>query len=222
MAAIFGLVLLLFSGLNSIDKQTTPQTPPKRHSTEIKIKTSNCQTFDFDPVTPDPLYDFSITLGKCDKDYLKAIADADNAYYDKDYNLLKTSAQKAESLASTDFQKGVAKFMDARYSYELRDNETAEKILIEASKLSPQMANIHSLLSANSNNTKNYPQAESYGRVCVKVDNLFAFCHSNLGVSLLQQGKKEEGFKELEEAKKLAPKSADIAQTYKWGQEHFK
>lgn len=222
MGTFFGVILLLFSGLNSIGDQTKQNVPPKPVPGEIKIKTSNCQTFDFDPVTADPLYKFSVTLGKCDTDYLKAIADADNAYYDKDYNLLKTASLRAESLATTDFQKGVAKFMEARYPYELEDFATAEKILIEASKLSPQLANIFSLLAANSTNTKNFAQAETYGRICTKIDKLFVFCHSNLGVALLQQGKKDEGFKELEEAKKLAPNSASIIQTYKWGQEHFK
>lgn len=187
-----------------------------------QIKTSSCQIATYDAVTGAPFYDFVASLGPCDKEYKDLITKAGNSWDKKDYIDLKDSSEMALQKSSTDFQKGVALFWLAHYTYDARDYKSAQEKLFESIKLAPEFADSFSLLTATYNQLKDFANAETYGRKCVKLDSLYAYCHSNLGISLLALGKKDEGYKELEQAISLQPNNQNIRDIYKSEKEFYK
>ncbi len=187
-----------------------------------KIKTSSCQVAAYEPVTGSPFYDFVATLGPCDRDYKDQITKANDSWGKKDYVNLKSSAESAFQKSSNDFQKGVALFWIAHYNYDARDNKTAQEKLLESIKLAPNFADAFSTLTATYNELKDFQNAEIYGKKCVDLDSLYAYCHSNYGTALLANGKKDQGYKELEQAMSLQPSNQNIRDIYKSAKDFYK
>lgn len=220
MSIVVGLLFLISSispassQLNNTSTEVTTPSTITPNNIIGGIKTSSCQIASYTPVTADPFYDFSATLGDCDKTYSSSIQSASDSWTNKQYIQLKQFAEAAITSASNDFQRGVAHFWLGNYYYSSRDFIATKTELLQSINLAPNFADSYSLLAANFNNTKDYTDAEIYGRQCIALDNLYAYCHSNLGVALLALGKKQEGYDELNQALSLQPNNQNIKDIY--------
>lgn len=182
--------------------------------TTYDIKTSNCQLANFSPITAAPNADFTASLGPCDQKLKDALNASENAWVASNLPLMKQFADTALSVASNDIQKGVAHYWIGLYYHTARDNQSAINEFLKSIQLSPQLANSYSAISADYNSLKDYNNALLYGKKCVELDSLYAYCHSNYGVALNATGNPTEGLKEIQQAISLQPSNQNIQGIY--------
>lgn len=158
-------------------------------------------------ISPNPNSQNSQVVADQRNQYYVDITETKNLWNAGRYQEALDRANKALPNAGTNEDKAVTHYWIGLINYKQQNSSVAESELKLALELFPNYAAPYVTLSAIEMDKGNFQKSLEYAQKCVNLDKKYAWCHNNIGLSLMYLGKKEEGIKELEQAVSLAPDS---------------